>query len=519
MDVHGGMNFHQATHELDDDSTFEEFYRNSVILITGGTGFLGKVLVEKLLRKFPIKRIYLLIRRKNNMTAQERLERLFQEELFIKLRGENPEFGEKVVPIAADYEAFDLDIAEEDKLTLVNEVEIVFNIVASVKFNEKLRDAMGINVLGTKKVLELSQQMQCLKSFLHISTLYSSCQRKYVGERCYSPKITYEQVIQIDRIADNDTFEAIQHCLIGEMPNTYTVTKRWAENLVNHVAYGMPAGIFRPPIVVSIYKDPLPGWMDNLNGPGIIVVGSVRGFIHCIYGDKLQKANIMPADYCINAMVVAAWDTHRRYRNRMVQQIELPVYNFIYEKNNLSWEKYMHLASKGLHEPLDKALWYYSYFIVKNRVLYKIGAFLLHTIPAYVLDFLLLIAGKKRTFIKAYRKIEIILEIMSYFGLRDWKFSNDNIRYMNQLISHRNRQHYSLDFEMEHINWDEYFRHYIPGIRKFHFREDPGNVRKARVHYKHLYVLHKLSKISFWSLILYLLVKQFSRAFEKLIVA
>uniref|UniRef100_A0A1B0CB74 Fatty acyl-CoA reductase n=1 Tax=Lutzomyia longipalpis TaxID=7200 RepID=A0A1B0CB74_LUTLO len=112
----------------------------------------------------------------------------------------------------------------------------------------------------------------------------------------------------------------------------------------------MPAGIFRPPI------DPLPGWMDNLNGPGIIVVGSVRGFIHCIYGDKLQKANIMPADYCINAMVVAAWDTHRRYRNRMVQQIELPVYNFIYEKNNLSWEKYMHLASKGLHEPLDKAL-------------------------------------------------------------------------------------------------------------------------------------------------------------------
>lgn len=45
----------------------------------------------------------------------------------------------------------------------------------------------------------------------------------------------------------------------------------------------------------------------------------------------------------------------------MEQQSELPVYNYIYEKNNLTWEKYMHLVSKGLHEPLDKALWYDKY--------------------------------------------------------------------------------------------------------------------------------------------------------------
>uniref|UniRef100_A0A1B0DHD5 Fatty acyl-CoA reductase n=1 Tax=Phlebotomus papatasi TaxID=29031 RepID=A0A1B0DHD5_PHLPP len=392
--------------------------------------------------------------------------------LFTKLRGENPEFGEKVVPIAADYEAFDLDISEKDKLTLFNEVEIVFNIVASVKFNEKLRDALGINVLGTKKVLELSQQMRRLKSFLHISTLYSNCHRKYVGERCYSPKITYEQVIQINRIADNDTFETIQHCLIGEMPNTYTVTKRWAENLVNHVAYGMPAGIFRPPIVVSIYKDPVPGWMDNLNGPGVIIVGSVRGFIHCIYGDKLQKANIMPADYCINAMVAAAWDTYRRYQSRMEQQSELPVYNYIYEKNNLTWEKYMHLVSKGLHEP----------------------------------------------FVKAYRKIDTVLEMMSYFGLRDWKFCNNNVLQLNKLISYRNRQLYSLDFEMEKINWSDYFRHYIPGIKKYHFKEDIKNLQKSQMHYKRLYILHRLVKTSFWSLISYLLFRQFFCAFEKFVV-
>lgn len=49
------------------------------MLITGGTGFLGKVLVEKLLRIFRVKKIYLLIRTKNNMNVEDRLEHFFNE--------------------------------------------------------------------------------------------------------------------------------------------------------------------------------------------------------------------------------------------------------------------------------------------------------------------------------------------------------------------------------------------------------------------------------------------------------
>lgn len=50
-----------------------------MVFITGGTGFIGKVLVEKLLRVFSIKRIYLLVRVKDNMAVDERLEHFFQE--------------------------------------------------------------------------------------------------------------------------------------------------------------------------------------------------------------------------------------------------------------------------------------------------------------------------------------------------------------------------------------------------------------------------------------------------------
>lgn len=41
--------------------------------------------------------------------------------------------------------------------------QIVFNVVASVKFNEKLRDAVEINVLGTKKILDLAMGIKNLK--------------------------------------------------------------------------------------------------------------------------------------------------------------------------------------------------------------------------------------------------------------------------------------------------------------------------------------------------------------------
>lgn len=44
---------------------------------------MGKVLIEKLLREFSIKRIYLLVRVKNNMTVNERLEKFFQESVMI----------------------------------------------------------------------------------------------------------------------------------------------------------------------------------------------------------------------------------------------------------------------------------------------------------------------------------------------------------------------------------------------------------------------------------------------------
>ena len=60
-------------------STIAEFYRDRSVFITGATGFLGKVLVEKLLRSCPdIKTLYLLMRPKSGKDIRIRLQEFTQ---------------------------------------------------------------------------------------------------------------------------------------------------------------------------------------------------------------------------------------------------------------------------------------------------------------------------------------------------------------------------------------------------------------------------------------------------------
>lgn len=66
-------------------SPVRQFLNNKTIFITGGFGFVGKILIEKLLR-CEVKRIYLLARSKKGKSMQERLENFVQDPVRNKFR-------------------------------------------------------------------------------------------------------------------------------------------------------------------------------------------------------------------------------------------------------------------------------------------------------------------------------------------------------------------------------------------------------------------------------------------------
>ena len=127
--------------------------------MTGTTGFVGKVVLEKLLRATPdFRKIFVMVRAKKNKTVQDRLHtEILKSEIFDRLFEEKPELRtvvlERIVPVAGDLIIDKLGLSEEDRAMVVSECQIVINCAASVNFDDPLLDALQINYFGCLRML------------------------------------------------------------------------------------------------------------------------------------------------------------------------------------------------------------------------------------------------------------------------------------------------------------------------------------------------------------------------------
>ncbi|XP_034951190.1 fatty acyl-CoA reductase wat-like [Chelonus insularis] len=477
----------------------QEFYAGQSIFITGGTGFLGKLIIEKLLRSCSnLSVIYLLVRPKKGKDTHQRTEELFDDPLFSKLKEEHPKFRHKIVAIEGDCSSPNLGISETDRSMLINEVSIVFHVAATLSFDEKIKLAVSINVQSLRDMISMSKRMSKLKSFVHVSTAYAYCTEQTIEEKLYAPPINAEKLVTLMNCVDDNLAEEMTPYLLGKWPNTYAYTKAIAENVVEKEAVDMPIGIFRPAIVISTYQEPIKGWIDNFYGPTGVAAAAGAGLLRTLHCDGSIHANVVPGDMVVNALLSSAWDIAQVHRSKK----EIPVYNYVSQDNPITYEDLKVMSQKyGLNYPTTRAIWYYSFRNNKYRIVHLFFVYFFHLLPALFIDAATLCMGKRARLLKVYKKIHRFMDVLNYFSTQEWKFGNDR---MNSLVDKRDPRDKTLFFcDIKSLVWDLYFKTYLRGIRVYLIKDPLETLPEARIKWRRMYWIHQVVKL----LLAYLVLK------------
>ncbi|XP_026483465.2 fatty acyl-CoA reductase wat-like [Vanessa tameamea] len=490
----------------------QRFYKDQCVFLTGGTGFLGKVLIEKLLRSCgDLDTIYVLVRPKKGKDPTSRIRDMLDDFIFQRALEENPKGIYKVIPIVGDMELPGIGISDEDRKLLISRVTIIINSAATVKFDEKLSISTAINVKGTVEVIKLAKECRNLKAITHVSTAYSNTHLKYIEEKIYEPPMTVEVLEAIAQLDDN-LIESILPTLLGKRPNTYCLTKAVAEEAVRIHASGMPVCIIRPSIVISTYEEPVRGWTDSVYGPTGLVIGIGTGVLRTMYMDVNKVADMVPVDLTVNAIIASTYHTANNFKEN--QTSDIPVYNFVSgAQNPITWGQFIEFNRKyGIETPTIKAVWYYGLNPTSTYYLFRFYNFFLHYLPALLIDMYCALVGKRRAMLKFYSKVTKLANILFYFSTQDWRFEDAGARRLWARTARADRA--VFPFALADMSWDYMAETFLLGLRVYLVKDDLSTLPEARKKWNRLFYLHQLVKITTYSLVIYLVYLLVTRIFS-----
>jgi alcohol-forming fatty acyl-CoA reductase len=343
-----------------------EAYEGKRILLTGGTGFLGTALVEKILRSLPdIGRLYLVIRPHRGKSAAERFERdVLGAAAFRGLRerlGDDfaDHVSKRVRVLEGDVHAPSLGLGEEDLTELSREVDVVIHSAASVVFDAPLDAAVDSNVRGTLGLMKLARAWEKRPLFIHISTAYVAgtgkedapeappgpsspdgtaldAREEVLGleavvaevdgasqERSLLRRFETEARQELGMVGDEEEVaervDQLRRAWMRERlvergtlrarelgwNDVYTFTKSLAERMVVTERGETPLVIVRPAIIESSHKEPYPGWIQGTRMADPIIMAFAKGILREFPGNPKSYVDIVPVDHVVNAILAS----------------------------------------------------------------------------------------------------------------------------------------------------------------------------------------------------------------------
>jgi alcohol-forming fatty acyl-CoA reductase len=335
--------------------------------LTGGTGFLGTALIERMLRSIPELEVAVLVR-PGRRGAEDRVRReIIRNDCFDRLRREwgdnfDAEIARRVLVMAGDVGTDGLGLDDAGQEILAG-CHTVIHSAASVSFDSPLDSAVEVNLLGPSR---LAQAMASISEsagtdpghLVAVSTAYVAGTRRGdspelpLADTPFSAEVSWrEEVVaarrvradreaesrqpsqlekfhkqartelgaagvpllaeRTERIRSDWVAKAMVDAGIGRAqslgwPDAYPYTKALGERALLETRGPVPVSIVRPSIIESAVAEPRPGWIRGFRMAEPVIISYARGLLKSFPGIPEGIVDVIPVDLVVAAILAVA---------------------------------------------------------------------------------------------------------------------------------------------------------------------------------------------------------------------
>ena len=255
------------------------------ILLVGCTGFLGKSLIHYLITNTR-HNLILVLRPKHNLSIDERFHDILNEMSITN--------SERIKLVKVCYDDMrKIEIGDKDRKYIQENVDILINALADVKFNRPLKKAVLNNTVTAINWMKFFQDCSHPKKYIYVSSAFVNFH--ITNDGSLKEKI-YEKNMSIQTLTDVLSGKKTS---MHPYHNSYLFSKQLAEILLFRKRKSLSLSIFRPSVLSPAVHYPYCGWtsMQSLN---YIFFGMATGTIPCwnISRDDVfdNNINIIPVD-------------------------------------------------------------------------------------------------------------------------------------------------------------------------------------------------------------------------------